>query len=383
MDYYKDRYPLILARMYTNTRKRMIGLLLAVLCVYLLPTPASNHDSTPEFSGAVKALGCNMSSLMQASNFASIVSWSYNPLELSVGACNFSVIDAKFARECIARSSPAGIVLAGDSLTRYQYLNLVNFLVHDNWASNISMPNENEHKFSDWKQFYRVTNERMGGHEICDCYRGREGIVENRYFVDQDVRVSYRQVFGKDNEIYMHDLGPLNLESCQHSRCNQSHCLPGDCALSVPPVTSLGHILDHGFLSILQSYPASDVFFNAGLWWISNTWWWKENGFANHLGSLLEQALLFHDRSPGVRLNWKSTTASQTRQHPDAFAGSLIKSGAFHGVYDTRALTADVMEHAELMWDTFHFVPEVYAGLNKALISYICSLETGETGIQT
>ena len=360
--------------MYQNTRKRLLGLLLAVLCVYLLSTPAPNHDSTPEFSGAVKALGCNMSSLMQASKFASSVSWSYNPLELSVGACNFSVIDAKFARSCIARSSPAGIVLMGDSLTRYQYLNLVNFLVHDNWTSDTSMPNENEHKFSDWKQFYRVTNERMGGHEICDCHR-REGSVENRYFVDQDVRVSYRQVFGKDNEIHMHDLGLLNLESCQHSRCNQSHCLPGDCAHSVSPVTSLGYILDHGILSILQSYPASDVFINAGIWWISNTLWWKYNGFENHLGSLLEQAFRFRARSPDVRLHWKSTTASQNRQRPDRFAGSLIKPGAFHGVYDTGALTTDVIEHAdELMWDTLHFMPEVYVGLNKALIAYICSL---------
>jgi hypothetical protein len=73
-------------------------------------------------------------------------------------------------------------------------------------------------------------------------------------------------------------------------------------------------------------------------------------------------------------MHWKSTTASQARQRPDGFAGSLIKSGAFHGVYDTGALTADAIEHAELMWDGVHFMPEVYVGLNKALIAYICSL---------
>ena len=114
---------------------------------------------------------CNLNQLMQREDFGSLVSW--NGTVLSIKGCDLEAIDVQKARSCIARIAPRGQSMVGDSLTRYQYLNLVDFLVHGEWNNYGDLPNENEKKFSGWNQFYEITNSRMGGHEICDCFRYR------------------------------------------------------------------------------------------------------------------------------------------------------------------------------------------------------------------
>ena len=92
------------------------------------------------------------------------------------------------------------IVFIGDSLTRYQYLNLAYFTVHQRWPPHFDplcreiafdrkdksrSPPEGE---SDgWKKFNEYSNSILRNFELCECYREKrwwlhkDSIIENRY----------------------------------------------------------------------------------------------------------------------------------------------------------------------------------------------------------
>ena len=77
----------------------------------------------------------------------------------------------------------AYIALVGDSVTRYQYLSLVYFLRTGKWHS--TKPRLFcEKDWPSWNMFFKGTNAKLRGYEICDC--DREGSVtlgfrENRF----------------------------------------------------------------------------------------------------------------------------------------------------------------------------------------------------------
>ena len=346
---------------------------------------AERADSLVSDQTAAHNLQCNMSDLMQSENFLDNINWKNNFSKFSIGNCNLNGINAQMARRCIAQNSPRGIALIGDSLTRYQYLNLIYFLVHDTWKANDdSLPNENEKSFQSWTQFYQITNQRMNGHEICDCYRKStldflDSTMENRYFHHGDVKVSYRMVFGDQSNIRMHDTELLNVSSCGGSGCCQGLCPPGKCSPSISPVSDFGTILQPGaFQSLAESHPASDIFFNAGLWWVRE----GQNGFEDHGQLLLEEARRFREAGSTARLHWKTTTAAKGRfrMAPElSLARGLTgAAGGFDAVYDAHAITADIPDAAAwLMWDDVHFDSSVYEALNRALVAYVCSLPPG------
>ncbi len=344
------------------------------------PHASIKPDSVLTIAKLNEVLKCNMSEVMRDSKFKRHVRWDKsNGTKLIVGDCNLDAIDQNLARQCFRDNAPRGVVLIGDSLTRYQYLNLMFFLVHGSWESASALPNENQNKFSSWNSFFKTTNERMGGHEICDCFRksNRDFInssVEHRYFDDGHIQVSYRQVFGPDSDIRFHDPALLNLSSCK-SRCIQAFCAPGECDPLLRPVTNLGTVLRPGALHALAtSHPSSFILFNAGIWWAKD----GRNTFADHAPLLEREARRTRAAAPATRLHWKITTRARgTRAARPEFglARSLERAGAFDGVFDAWALTDDIVDNApHLMMDHVHFTAPVYAGLNRALIAYICSL---------
>ena len=314
------------------------------------------------------SLGCNLSELMRQGNFSSLVQWDHQEKSvLSVAGCNLSSVDANLARECLATHAPDGLLMIGDSLTRYQYLNLAYFLETGDWLASSDLPNENEKRFTSWNHFYQVTNERMGGHEICDCFRS-DGWdpIEHRYFDDGDTRVAYRQIFGRDTPIHLHYTEVLNLSSCRAARCRQGFCAPGMCSSEVQPLQRLGKILEQ---LLVQTHPSSLVLFNSGLWWLAN----RRNSFTDHRDVLLGEVLRLRGASPGLRLHWKMTTSPQEPVEPGpefVFVRDIIAAGAFDGVFDTWSLTASIARSPHgLMWDNSHFEPRIYEGLNRALIA--------------
>ena len=266
----------------------------------------------------------------------------------------------------------------GDSLTRYQYLNLIYYLEHGVWVANSTLKNENENTFdafsAGWNQFFQVTNERMGGHEICDCFREHgKNIFEHRYFDDGEIRVTYRQVFGLGTRLLLHPTNLLNVSSCEMRTCTQGLCQPGTCSDEVKPLIDLGTVLQPGAIQFLgETHPASLIFFNAGRWWVDG----DRNTFTDHRDVLLGEIRKIRSARPGLGVHWKMTTATRKPLQPEfAFANEIVASGAFDGVYDTHSLTAAIAREPDhLMWDNAHFEPRIYEGLNRALIAYICSL---------
>lgn len=322
------------------------------------------------------ALNCSMKALMQSSLFFSLVHWKYDldqkHLVLSIDGCNLDVIDQDFAKRCILRNSPEGIRFMGDSLTRYQYLNLVHFLATGNWTSDTTMPNENEERFSSWDEFYRITNLRLQGREICDCQRANGLRMENRYYEHGQIMISYNQIFGLSDEILVNDLQLLNKSSCKHSACQQGLCLPGACGSS-QSLKNLGTISTPGALQkIFELFPSSDIFFNAGLWWISSE---KKSTFPTMKGHFSEE--VFNARKSGVksRFHWKMTTESAAKSHPEYnFAKDLVDSATVDDIFDSLSITSPVfLNFPEMRWDAVHFETDIYVGLNLALISFICS----------
>ena len=84
------------------------------------------------------------------------------------------------------------IVFVGDSLTRFQYLNLIHFFHYNTWYETNNQL-INLHLWDSVKNFHRGTNLRFGCHELCDCYRTTElpqYTRENRHYYDIEYNIS-------------------------------------------------------------------------------------------------------------------------------------------------------------------------------------------------
>jgi hypothetical protein len=62
------------------------------------------------------------------------------------------------------------IIIIGDSITRYQYLNLISFLHLGSWYSSFPYLTR-EKDWKSWKDFYAGTTNRFGCTAVCDCLR--------------------------------------------------------------------------------------------------------------------------------------------------------------------------------------------------------------------
>jgi len=122
------------------------------------------------------------------------------------------------------------IAFAGDSLMRYQYLQLVYFLSHNGtWFPDDQHPHfTNEHQYKGWGSFYNETTTLMQPYEQCDCFRPdgkvweenrQERLFENRYFYEpaHNNTIVYLQKMGNNTfkfswdvkGIYEHGPRPL------------------------------------------------------------------------------------------------------------------------------------------------------------------------------
>ena len=307
--------------------------------------------------------------------------------------CDLSTFRLGWAHACLRDTT---VVFIGDSLTRYQYLNLVYFLRNGKWAPPAQhVPNrgilsmEGEFDFpGGWTEFYEASNARLGGHEICDC--NRQGInwdvaVENRYYYDplHNFRVVHLQWFG-DNLSSGHSLKALNV-SCQIERfkrrkgsqqvaedvsslCRQSHCTPGRCGppfdwTATPPT---------GFLPLLEELGPDFVIFNVGHWE-----WWRDSDKLFSMRTFLKSA---RQRLPAARLFWKQTTPSVTFgdevhevQRKAGLIDILREAGV--SVFPALDLTIGLANErfsSRAFSDELYFQGFVYVLLNKVLLGVIC-----------
>lgn len=274
------------------------------------------------------------------------------------------------------------IAIIGDSLTRYQYLNLAHFLAHGSWYS--APPHlESERQWGSWRNFFRGTSARLNAaapaaFEVCDCVADPPELrIENRYFTDFSANISlaFRQMRGTLTQ-RGHDAEWLNA-ACRAPPCAQTGCEPGDCSGANFTLSAPRELLEH----FAATFRPDTIVVNSGFW----------GGFDAPQTLLDLAAAATAMRAAGVRdLIWKVTTAWMTPEdHSEPGASehewllpTLTRPAATAGappawrVYDTLALTlpliaavkAGAIAENVTFWDKFHFQQAVYRGLNEALL---------------
>lgn len=95
------------------------------------------------------------------------------------------------------------VVIIGDSVSRYRYINLVYYIANRERLSMTSLGNSsepgarnpnNEHTYSSWEEFFEDAGGFLNGRESCDCYRDDQAspiILENRHYVDEEFDVAF------------------------------------------------------------------------------------------------------------------------------------------------------------------------------------------------
>ena len=108
-------------------------------------------------------------------------------------------VNVSAVRKCLGSRH---VLFYGDSLTRYFYLVLADFLKRGKWPDDTELADvqsesichmQNASGSEAWAAFFAASNERLAPHEICDCVRplDKKRLHENRFFRFGDVRLSY------------------------------------------------------------------------------------------------------------------------------------------------------------------------------------------------
>ncbi len=127
------------------------------------------------------------------------------------------------------------IVFSGDSVIRFQYLDFVYVLTHNQWnGDNNNYQLVSPYMFqSNWTMFkYKVSQVLLNGYELCECYRPLTldpqhfSLTENRkfYLPELNVTIWYLGWFGRSHVPHGRvsiddDIQPLD-------------CMPGSCSVS-------------------------------------------------------------------------------------------------------------------------------------------------------
>ncbi len=262
------------------------------------------------------------------------------------------------------------ILFLGDSLTRYQYLDLVYFLKYGNWVDPADEPNlllEKQHE--SWIDFYNYTNGQLQPYEECDCFRdgidnNMRFIIENRYFRDEERNntVTYLQKFGDDfmrsswnvSDIYTHKSSSLSSSS------SSKHG---------PLITTRADFKPIHFFKWIQTIeefvckmePKPSVFiFNEGIW---------ANNDLVHVtlqGDIVEAL-----RKCNVLSMFKTTTKSRgdTDRNFAKYEERLCNQTDY-----CLDLTWTGMVPREMYWDRVHFIPPLYSYMNLELLSLLSSI---------
>ena len=279
----------------------------------------------------------------------------------------------KGVRHCLRNRR---IAFVGDSVTRYQYLNLAHFIAHGHWRSGLPAL-EDETQWDSWAGFFNGSSARLTtetSQESCDCFRPGTPLLalENRVFTDRDLNLSiaFFQLF---EGVPSRGIDPerISLSECRPGAgCRQAGCQPGFC--SNPTWSALGAV---PLAERAALFRPDTLIFNSGLW--------PDSTFATPARILELEAVTELLRGVGVRdLIWKTTTAIGFNGPNPALDEDLILMPALRALtpawrkFDAYAITAplaasveDGVPITEVYWDSrAHFQPPYYRGLNEALL---------------
>lgn len=274
------------------------------------------------------------------------------------------------------------LVFIGDSLTRYQYLNLVFFLTTGEKVSPVAPSNENERQWRDWNHFYDGTNARLQGREICDCHRWDRKvppipIFENRYWKGPSAsktRVTYIQMFG-DKGVWGHNTTMLGMPCFEHvleqngnySTCKQKYCMPGACNgdfhWKFGAMEGIHHLTEtlRPDIMVVNSH--------------HHTSWDTENRSAELVAALRASRSV----SPNTQFFWKTGTPTKQQlfgrdgHRIDSTIAAAVKRADFR-IFEAARILSTIPWNRKwgTFWDDKHFCPAIYYTLNQALLMQLC-----------
>ena len=320
-------------------------------------------------------------------------------------------VDALTLPRALACLRDRHVLLLGDSLTRYQYFSLVQFLELGAWRVGQRGRSEVEHMYG-WRGgfngLFAGANARFRGREICDCFRGGKGstVFENHYYhnAEANVRISY---------MWRPGVGPLTWHSARWvglscmraafatrraaaaaaaakgadalatkaasapaaAACPQRGCKPGVCG-----GTSHSHVERDTFSGVLKAVkaigPVDAIVFNVGAWSASYA-------DPDVLHSLVDLGRQLREVNPRMELYWKTTTArppSATEWVPQLIIPATLRASGWR-VIDAGGVTMELRERAragapkDFFIDGSHLSSFAYRGLNELLLGDLCAAE--------
>lgn len=265
------------------------------------------------------------------------------------------------------------LVFIGDSLTRYQYLNLVQFLNHLQWNLNTGHPPvEMEKLWASWEDFMFGTNALLGCNEICTAYRLRQPKAgadstlssphENRYYRHPELNLTIAMfVYTPPHELSVQlsvDQGMFDLycrSRAYHAKIQQH-------------LFQEAHNSTYDIFTFLDNHVQPmrpDVLLvNQGIW-----------KYPLLREERIFERFLMQMKAVAKHAIWKTTTPLYHHSHfshqsmdTDELMGRIRASGV--QVFDAFNITVGMVEQPAY-WDKMHFLPFMYTELNIALLQQL------------
>ncbi len=261
------------------------------------------------------------------------------------------------------------IVFIGDSLTRYQYLNLIHYFHTNSWHSSVYPHLEVEGEWSSWKSFHLGSSLRFGCEEICDCYRDNSEIdatKENRHYHNMRLNLSVDAYFWTPERNLNGNIAPKTSDFSK--LCSDWHAYSDSFANYASHSNYSYNILD--FLNfVVRDLQPDYLIINQGFWSFPRL---RDTSDTSYLRQFVSLA-----KSVAKRVIWKTTTArcdiNDAGMDNPWMVTTLNNLGV--EIFDAYIFTHDVAklnsDKFHICWDGVHYFPFVYRELNKMLLDFI------------
>lgn len=262
------------------------------------------------------------------------------------------------------------IIFIGDSLTRYQYQELITFLYRgqhiDLWGvATIKRTREN---------YLFISTYHMGCQEIIDGYWGiakfGDGYRENRYFHHFELNLTISFFFYAPPQPLAVGLNYHPNWQLFHDECIDKEKLLQRVNLPFVPSHRKNYSHIHEFITLeIQPLSPDVVIFNHGHWKINAPRGEKEM-------QLVANALL----NASQHAVWKTTTATTTHRKEDSFPFIHMLHNFGLKIFDAYSGTFGMsfFKKAFFMNDVVHFQSFVHRELNIAFLEYLKQLLTND-----
>lgn len=295
--------------------------------------------------------------------------------------------------EILERLDGQNIHFIGDSLTRYQYTQLIHYLetgiiTDTNNATTLIdgvYDPVNEKSWDSWNHFFEGTSRAYangtgsgGGNASCDCYRqpgvALEAVLENRYYHNRNVKLNYHW--------YTRDIGICSLRGKATWDVQATNPVPDWCYTLIGFVRGL-------FEHAKENNSPFTLVLNAGLHAPMPKIQFDE----------IYSMFAAHDAAPSGRTNdtsaksftpllvWKRTTPVQVSPQTPEYDRDLhldlsSRSSPNFKILDTRTIVTGALGYKkpdEIYWDALHFYAPIYQAFTTSLVDMVADRHVNNT----